>query len=87
VTYRVEVGPAARRQLYALPEAVAAAVLNFLEGPLAENPRRVGKALTGSLEGLSGARRGAYRILYRIDDDRTLVTVIKIAHRKDVYRP
>jgi mRNA-degrading endonuclease RelE of RelBE toxin-antitoxin system len=68
-----------------LPEAVAAAVLDFCAGPLADNPHRVGKPLTGPLVGQHGARRGTYRIVYVIDDSRT-VEVLDVAHRADVYR-
>lgn len=78
--------PSARRDLDRLPEAVAAAVLEFLYGALAENPHRVGKPLLGKLSGLHSARRGQYRVIYEIDDEVVTVTVIKIAHRGDAYR-
>jgi mRNA-degrading endonuclease RelE of RelBE toxin-antitoxin system len=39
------------------------------------------------LEGVSSARRGTYRILYRSDDDRPEVIVLRVGHRRDVYRP
>ncbi len=78
--------PSARRDLDRLPEAVAAAVLEFLYGALAENPHRVGKPLLGKLSGLHSARRGQYRVIYEVDDEVVTVTVIKIAHRGDAYR-
>lgn len=78
---------AARRALTRLPEKVAAAVVEFLYGSLAASPHRVGKPLKLSLEGLHSARRGDYRVIYRIDDQRRLVTVIAIEHRSDIYRP
>jgi mRNA interferase RelE/StbE len=78
---------AARRALTRLPEKVASAVVEFLYGSLAERPHRVGKPLKLGLEGLHCARRGDYRVVYRIDDDRRLVTVIAIEHRSDIYRP
>lgn len=77
----------ARRALTRLPEKVAAAVVEFLYGSLAASPHRVGKPLKLSLEGLHSARRGDYRVSYRIDDQRRLVTVIAIEHRSDIYRP
>jgi mRNA-degrading endonuclease RelE of RelBE toxin-antitoxin system len=86
VTYRVRVSSPARRDLNRLPESVAAAVVEFILGPLAENPQRVGKMLSGELTGRHSARRGQYRVVYRIDDDQILVEVIRIAHRSDVYR-
>lgn len=69
-----------------LPEAVAAAVLEFLDGPLAEDPFRVGKPLVGPLAGCLGARRGTYRVIYRIDPDHRTVQVLDIDHRSTVYR-
>jgi mRNA interferase RelE/StbE len=87
VRYEVRISPPARRQLNTLPEAVAAAVLNFLDGPLAEDPHRVGAPLRAPLDGLHGARRGTYRILYRIDDELVVVEVIKVGHRRHAYRP
>ncbi len=78
---------AARRALTRLPEKVATAVVEFLYGSLAASPHRVGKPLELSLEGLHSTRRGDYRVIYRIDDQQHLVTVIAIEHRSDIYRP
>ena len=78
-------GPA-RRQLERLPTAVAAAALETLEA-IAANPRRLGKPLRFELEGCLSARRGPYRIVYRIDDATRTVAVLAVAHRADVYRP
>ena len=77
----------ARRALTRLPEKVATAVVEFLYGSLAAGPRRVGKPLKLGLEGLHSASRGDYRVIYRIDDERRLVTVMAIEHRFDIYRP
>jgi len=85
-SYRVELLPPARRAVAErLPEAVAAAVLEFCAGPLADDPARVGKPLFGPLEGCHGARRGTYRVVYRIDEGQRLVSVLDIAHRRDIY--
>jgi len=78
---------ASRRALIRLPEKAATAVVEFLYGSLAASPHRVGKPLKLGLEGLHSARRGDYRVIYRIDDHRRLVTVIAIEHRSDIYRP
>ena len=78
---------AARRALTRLPEKVAVAVIEFLYGSLADSPHRVGKPLKLGLEGLHSARRGDYRVIYRIDDSQHLVTVLTIEHRSDIYRP
>ena len=61
MTFRVVLAPPARRALeFALPEGVAAAAWEFINGALAENPHRVGKPLTGELTGLWSARRGLF---------------------------
>lgn len=78
--------PAVRAIQSELPEAVAAAVIEFMTGPLVENPRRVGKMLRRELEGIWSARRGTYRVLYRINDQVDEVVVLRIDHRRDVYR-
>jgi mRNA-degrading endonuclease RelE of RelBE toxin-antitoxin system len=82
----VVTAPAARAIRETLPEAVAFAVIDFITGPLLDTPRRVGAALRDELEGVWRARRGTYRILYRIDDDRREVIVLRVGHRGDIYR-
>jgi mRNA-degrading endonuclease RelE of RelBE toxin-antitoxin system len=77
--------PAVRAIRTGLPEAVAAAVIEFMTGPLVVNPRRVGKMLRRELAGIWSARRGTYRVLYRINDDPKEVVVLRIEHRRDVY--
>jgi mRNA interferase RelE/StbE len=87
VTYRIELTNAAKKALTDhLPEKVAVACWEFIRGPLAENPYRVGKPLRDQLEGRYSARRGEFRVIYQIFDDRVVVRVIHIAHRRDVYR-
>lgn len=78
---------ASRRALTRLPKKAATAVVELLYGSLAASPYRVDKPLKLGLEGLHSARRGDYRVIYRIDDQRRLVTVIAIEHRSDIYRP
>jgi mRNA-degrading endonuclease RelE of RelBE toxin-antitoxin system len=68
-----------------LPESVAVAVVDFLFGPLAADPYRVGKPLRFDLEGYWSARRGQYRVIYSIHDNEVLVRVVRISHRADVY--
>ena len=85
--YELVLTPPAIRAIQAeLPEAVAAAVIEFMTGPLVENPRRVGKMLRRELEGIWSARRGTYRVLYRINDHVDEVVVLRIDQRRDVYR-
>jgi mRNA-degrading endonuclease RelE of RelBE toxin-antitoxin system len=61
--------------------------VEFIYGSLAENPHRVGKSLKLNLKGLYSARRGDYRVIYRIDEHLRTVTVLAIEHRSDAYRP
>lgn len=79
--------PAARAISEQLPEPVAAAVIEFLTTSLVYEPRRVGKPLRRELAGILSARRGTYRVLYRVRDDTREVIVLRIEHRSDVYRP
>lgn len=65
--------------------AVAAAAVEFITGPLLTHPHRVGTELSGPLAGTHAARRGTYRVLYFIDDDRRLVTVKHVDHRASAY--
>ena len=78
--------PAARAIAEQLPAAVSAAVIDFISGALIDNPQRVGRALRNELAGIYSARRGTYRVLYRIDEDAREVIVVRIDHRSDVYR-
>jgi len=78
--------PARRALAEELPEAVAAAAIEFLTTAVVREPRRVGKPLRRELEGIWSARRGTYRILYRVRQDLHEVVVLRIEHRADVYR-
>jgi len=77
--------PPARREFDRLPISVAAAVLETLAA-IAENPRRLGKPLVLEHEGRFCARRGPYRIIYELDEQQSVVRVLAIGHRRDVYR-
>lgn len=84
--YQIRFQPAARRAIsHRLPEPVAAAVLKFCGGALAVSPYRVGKSLFGPLAGCHGARRGTYRIVYRIDENTHTVHVLDSSHRSEIY--
>jgi mRNA interferase RelE/StbE len=82
--YRVVLAPGARRALTtSLPPPAAFAAWEFINGPLAQKPRMVGAPLRAPFEGLWRARRGEYRVRYRIDDTKQQVTVLDIDHRRD----
>ena len=85
--YTLRTTPSVRRALgEALPEAAATAAYQFITGPLLREPHRVGKRLMPPLDDRFSARRGSYRVIYRIDDRAHVVTVVDIGHRRDVYR-
>ena len=87
MTYRILLSAPARRALAErLPESVAAACHEFILGPLAENPYRVGKQLGPPHYPAYSARRGEFRVVYDIRDEEVVVDVITIMHRRDVYR-
>ncbi|CAN5743515.1 type II toxin-antitoxin system RelE/ParE family toxin [soil metagenome] len=83
----VVAAPAARAIRETLPEAVAFAVIDFITGALLDNPKRVGAPLRGKLEGVWSARRGTYRVLYRVNEESREVVVLRVGHRRDIYRP
>lgn len=85
--YAVRVTRTAARPLSRrLPEAAAAACVEFLYGPPAADPRRIGAPLRKPFEGYWRARRGEYRVRYTIDDADRTVTVVDISHRRNAYR-
>lgn len=86
MAYTVRFTATARRDLRKLPPRVVSAVIEFAFGDLAREPRRVGKPLRRELTALYSARRGPYRVLYRIDEEPSLVLIARVDHRADVYR-
>jgi len=84
--YTVEWAAPAKRALGRVPEKVASAAVEFIYGSLAQNPYRVGRPLRFELVGLHSARRGDFRIVYRIDEPSRRAYIETIAHRADVYR-
>lgn len=85
-SYEVVFTRSARRALEQdLPEKVAAAAFEFIMGPLREEPHRVGRPLREPLAPLFAARRGEYRVVYRIVDQRLVVEIVSIVHRRDAY--
>lgn len=63
-------------------------IFNFLKVtlPNLDNPRQMGKALTGSFKGLWRYRIGDYRIICEIIDNELIIVAIEIGHRKDIYK-
>ncbi|MGH3823492.1 MAG: type II toxin-antitoxin system RelE family toxin [Pseudonocardiaceae bacterium] len=84
--FRVRVTATAQHCLRRLPDKVVGACREFIAGPLAADPYRLGKPLQRELAGYHSARRGAYRVIYEIDDSARTVIVIRVDHRGDAYR-
>jgi mRNA-degrading endonuclease RelE of RelBE toxin-antitoxin system len=84
--WRLVVAASAERGPSRLPPKTASAIVEFMIGPLVDNPDRVGKPLLRELSGYLAARRGAYRIIYRINEETRTVEVVRIDHRSRVYR-
>lgn len=78
----------ARHNLHeSLPLDVAAAAMETIDGPLTINPHRAGKPLDEPFDGYHSARRGTYRIIYRINEDKRTVEIRSIRHRHSRQRP
>lgn len=87
MSFRVVVTRTAARQLAEhLPAAAAAACVEFIFGPLADNPHRAGTPLRKPFEGQWRGRRGEYRARYRFDESAEIVYVLDVDHRRDAYR-
>jgi mRNA interferase RelE/StbE len=69
-----------------VPVQVAVAVYELVTGPLAANPHRVGKQLDPPMDDQWSARRGDYRVLYRVQEDKRQIYITRISHRRDAYR-
>ena len=86
--YELVIAPTVRRQLTEqLPEAVAFAAYEFVVGPLLDNPHRIGRRLRPPLDDRHSARRGTYRVIYRIDETKRRVTIVGVFPRSEAYRP
>ena len=84
----VEFLPAAAKELRKLDRQVAARIVKTLEERIVslDDPRTTGSALVGEMAGLWRWRIGDYRVVARIEDERITVLVVRIAHRREVYR-
>jgi mRNA interferase RelE/StbE len=85
--WRVEFDRDAARDLRKLGAVAQQAILRYLRQRIAtaEDPRRFGKPLIGDLKGLWRYRVGDYRIVASIEDDRFVVLVVTVGHRREVY--
>lgn len=85
--YAIMFSRQARRNVHEnLPLEVAIAATETVQPAIAVNPYRVGKPLDEPFDGFHSARRGTYRIIYRIDEAKRVVEIHSIRHRRDAYR-
>jgi len=86
--WKVEFDDRARRELRKLDVGVQGRILNYLRKRIGtdQDPRRYGEALKGEFAGLWKYRVGAYRIIAEIQDDTITVLVVRIGHRREIYR-
>ena len=85
MVYSIAFAAAAKRQFDKLPRP-AQRQLGEVMAQLTENPRPPGVVKLAGEDGLYRVRGGDYRAIYRIEDDRLLLLVIKVGHRRDIYR-
>lgn len=85
--YRLILALGARRAFVeTLPAAVVFAAWELISGPLVADPHLVGAALRAPFEGHRSARRGQYRVRYRIDEERHEIQILDIENWWDLYR-
>jgi len=88
LAWTVEFHPAARDELVALDRPVQRRIQRFIDQRLlqAEDPRRLGQALTGAWAGHWRYRVGDWRMIARVRDERLIVYIVRVGHRREVYR-
>lgn len=89
MVWRVELDPAAERELSKLDPQVARRILVFLHDRVAvlDNPRSIGEALKGAkLDEFWKYRVGDYRVIANIEDGAVRILVVRIGHRREIYR-
>jgi mRNA interferase RelE/StbE len=88
LAWKIEFVPAAAKELRKLDRQVAARIIKTLEEHIAplDDPRTIGSALVGEHAGYWRWRIGDYCVVARIQDERIMVLVVRVAHRREVYR-
>ena len=89
MAYSVELSAEVARELVKLDRQQAKRILKFLYERVVklDDPRSIGKALRGSRLGEFWKYRiGDYRLICKIEDDRLIVLVLRVGHRKEIYR-
>ncbi|MGH8126769.1 MAG: type II toxin-antitoxin system RelE family toxin [Gammaproteobacteria bacterium] len=88
MTWRIEWSLTASKAFLKLDLVERRRIAQYLQQRVAglDDPRRLGRALKGEKRGIWRYRVGDYRLLCRIEDDRLRILVLKIGHRREVYR-
>ena len=88
MAWLIEFLPQAAKELRKLDRTVAARIIQTLEERIAtlDDPRSIGSALVGEHAGYWRWRIGDYRVIARIEDERITILVVRVAHRREVYR-
>lgn len=86
MAWQIELTGSAEKELAKLDKPVAKRIIKFLRERVSVDPRSSGKALKGDHSGLWRYRVGDYRVICEIFDDKISVLVIRVGHRKEVYR-
>ena len=86
--WTVEFDDAAAKELRKLDRKVQGEILRYFRERIAtdEDPRRFGKPLSGELAGLWRYRAREYRMICNLEDNKLIVLVVRVSHRKDVYK-
>lgn len=87
MSYKVEYSKVAEKQIKKLDNYTKVMLLNWITKNLVdcENPRSYGKALKGNLKNQWRYRVGNYRIICDIEDERLVILVINVGHRREIY--
>jgi mRNA interferase RelE/StbE len=88
MAWKVDLSPTALKQLGKLDKSVSGRILNFLRERVEklDDPRQIGQRLQGTLSEFWKYRVGDYRLICSLEDDRFVVLVLRIGHRREVYK-
>lgn len=86
MAYKVFYNASVEKDLKLIDKTSQKKLLNKIENTLAKNPKELGKQLRGQYRGLWNYRFGDYRTIYKISETEILILVLRIEHRKDVYK-
>ena len=88
MAWKIDFDPAALKELEKLDKPVERRILKFLRERVSklDDPRQIGARLQGTLSGLWKYRVGDYRVICSLEHNRLVVLVLRIGHRREVYK-